>query len=115
MKVNIISKKHNPLLKRREVTFSVEHHDQTGGTPTRALVKSQLASIIGTSVELVFIINMRTKTGTMLAQGKANVYESIEQAKLVEPDHVINKNAAKAKAAKPKEDEEESDEDEEEE
>jgi ribosomal protein S24E len=114
MKINIISKKQNPLLKRREVSFSVEH-DQNGGTPTRALVKSQLASIIGTSVELVFVKDMKTKTGTMVAYGEANVYETVEQAKLVEPDHIINRNAAKAKAQKPEEPEEESDESEEEE
>jgi ribosomal protein S24E len=58
---------------------------------------------------------MKTKTGTMVAYGEANVYETVEQAKLVEPDHIINRNAAKAKAQKPEEPEEESDESEEEE
>jgi len=92
MKVNIISKEQNPLLKRKEVTFSVDHA-QNGGTPSRVEVGKQLASLLKTNPELVYIKNLKTKTGKMFAIGEANVYDSIKQAKFVEPEHIIARNA----------------------
>ena len=92
MKVNIISKEQNPLMKRTEVTFSVDHA-QTGGTPTRVDVGNQLASLLKTKPELVYLKNLKTKRGTMVAVGEANVYDSIEQAILMEPKHLIVRNA----------------------
>jgi len=92
MKVNIISKEQNPLLKRKEVTFSVDHA-QNGGTPTRVDVGNQLASLLKTRLELVYVKKFKTKRGTMVAVGEANVYESIEQAKLMEPKHILARNA----------------------
>jgi ribosomal protein S24E len=100
MKVNIISKKQNPLLKRKEVTFSVDHA-QNGGTPSRVEVSKQLASLLQTKPELVYVKNMETKTGQMLAVGEANVYDSIEQGKLMEPKHVIARNALPEKPEEP--------------
>ena len=92
MKVKIVSKEQNPLLKRKEVTFRIEH-DKNGGTPTRVEVRKQLATLLKTDLELVYIKHMETKTGTMVAVGEANAYESIEQANLIEPKHVIARNA----------------------
>jgi small subunit ribosomal protein S24e len=96
MKVNIISKEQNPLLKRKEVTFSVDHA-QNGGTPSRVEVSKQLATLLKTKPELVYVKNFETKTGTMTAVGEANVYDSIEQAKLLEPKHIIARNAVPEK------------------
>jgi ribosomal protein S24E len=92
MKLKIVSKEQNPLMKRREVTFSVEHA-QTGGTPTRVEVRKQLATLLKTELDLVYVKQLETKTGTMVAIGEANAYDSIEQAKLVEPEHIIARNA----------------------
>ena len=92
MKVNIISKKQNTLLKRKEITFSVDHA-QNGGTPTRVDVGNQLVSLLKTKPELVYVKNFKTKRGTMVAVGEANFYESLEQAKLMEPKHIIARNA----------------------
>ena len=96
MKLKIISKEQNPLLKRKEVTFSVEHA-QTGGTPTRVEVRKQLATLLKTDLELVYVKHVETKTGTMVAIGEANAYDSIEQAKLMEPKHIIARNATPEK------------------
>ena len=105
MKVNIISKEQNPLLKRKEVAFSVDH-TQDGGTPSRIEVTKQLASLLKTKPELVYVKNMETKTGQMVAIGEANVYDSIEQGKLVEPKHVISRNVLPAKPEEKKSSEE---------
>ena len=99
MKVNIISKKQNNLMKRKEVRFSVDH-SETGGTPSRAEVSRHLASALGTKLELVFVENMETKTGTMVTVGEANIYDTIEQAKFMEPKHIIARNALPEKPEK---------------
>ncbi len=96
MKLKIVSKEQNPLMKRNEVTFSVEHA-QTGGTPTRVEVRKQLATLLKTKLELVYVKQLETKTGTMVAVGEANAYDSIEQAKLMEPKHIIARNATPEK------------------
>jgi ribosomal protein S24E len=96
MKLNIISKEQNPLMKRKEVTFSIEHA-QTGGTPTRIEVRKQLATLLKTDLDLVYVKQLETKTGTMVAIGEANAYDSVEQAKLVEPEHIIARNATPEK------------------
>jgi small subunit ribosomal protein S24e len=102
MKVKIVSKEVNPLLKRKEVTFRIEH-DKEGGTPTRKEIKEQLATLLKTDEEMVYIKNVKTKTGTTVAVGEANAYESVEQANLIEPKHIIVRNVP---PEKPKEAEE---------
>lgn len=86
-----MSAKKNPLLKRREVDFRVEHGPQ-GKTPGRLEVKRALAVELKVSEELVFVERMRTLTGTSTAVGVANVYETVEQAKLVEPAYIVKRN-----------------------
>ncbi|MDH5459953.1 MAG: 30S ribosomal protein S24e [Candidatus Bathyarchaeota archaeon] len=92
MKVKIVSKNENLLLKRREVYFQVEHN-QTGSTPPRLEVRKAIASALKTDTDLVFVKKFETKTGTHIAVGVANVYDSVEQAKLTEPGYVIKRNA----------------------
>jgi len=103
MEVKIVSDKENPLLKRREVHFNVEH-GQTGGTPLRLEVRSAVANALKTDKNLVFIKKLETKTGTHTAAGVANVYDSIEQAKLIEPKYIVKRNVP---PEKPKEEEKE--------
>ena len=68
MKIDITSKQQNNLMKRQEVAFCVDHSD-IGGTPARAEVSNQLASLLKAKRELVYITNMQTKTGTMTTIG----------------------------------------------
>jgi len=102
MNVRITSEEYNPLLKRKEVAFEVEHKE-TGGTPSRLEVRKRLATLLKTDLELVYVKRMETKTGTMIAVGEANAYDSIEQAKLVEPKHIIARNTPPEKQEKPEE------------
>ena len=102
MKINITSQQYNPLLKRKEVTFEIRHEDAKG-TPSRLEVRKVLAENLKANVELVYVRKMQTKTGTMQAKGEANIYDTIEQAKLVESEHIIERNVPSEK--KPKEEE----------
>ncbi|MEM3696035.1 MAG: 30S ribosomal protein S24e [Candidatus Bathyarchaeia archaeon] len=101
MDIKIISDKKNPLLKRREVEFLVEH-TQTGSTPPRLEVRKAVASALKADIDLVVIKKFETKTGTNAAVGIANVYDSVEQLRLIEPEYIIKRNVP---TEKPKEEE----------
>jgi len=98
LKIKIISKKLNPLLKRKEVVFEVDHTEE-GQTPSRVELLRELARELKTKLDLVFIEKVETKTGTTTAIGEANTYESAEQAKLVERDHILTRNTPPETAA----------------
>lgn len=92
MKLQITSEKNNPLLKRREIYFTVEH-EQTGSTPPRLEVRNAVAAVLKADANLVFIKKLETKTGTQVAEGIANIYDSVEQAQLAEPEYIIKRNS----------------------
>jgi small subunit ribosomal protein S24e len=92
MEVKIVLSKENPLLKRKEVQFRIEHGPQSK-TPGRLEVKKAIASELKLGEELVFVKDMRTLTGTGTAVGHANVYETAAQAKLVEPEYIVKRNS----------------------
>jgi small subunit ribosomal protein S24e len=102
MEIKITKQKENPLLKRKEIQFNVEH--DTASTPPRTEVRRAVASALKSNTDLVFIKKFETKTGTHTAVGTANLYESIEQAKLIEPEYIIKRNST---SEKPKEEAEE--------
>jgi small subunit ribosomal protein S24e len=91
MEIEIISDEENPLLKRREVDFRVKH-EQTGSTPPRLEVRNAVASALKVKVDFVFVKKFKTKTGKHIAVGLANVYDSVDQARLVEPEYIIKRN-----------------------
>ena len=101
MEVKVISEKQNPMLKRREVSFQVEHKE-TGSTPSRPEIRKAVAVALKTDENTVFVKRFETKTGTSTAFGVANVYDSMEQAKLVEPEYIVKRNIPPP-AEKPKE------------
>ena len=102
MEIKITEEQQNILLKRKEIMFEVEH-SQTKGTPSRLEIRNKLAEILKTKPELVYIKRVETKTGTMKAKGEANAYETIEQAKLIEPKYIITRNMPAEKKEKPEE------------
>ncbi len=96
MKVTIKQQQYNPLLKRKEITFEVDHR-QTKGTPTRLEVRNALAEMLKAKPEVVCLKRIQTKTGTMTAIGEANAYDTAEQATLIEPKYIIERNTPKEK------------------
>ena len=96
MKVTITQQQYNPLLKRKEIAFEVDHK-QTGGTPTRLEVRNALAEMLKAKPEVVCVKRIETKTGTMTAIGEANAYDTVEQATLIEPKYIIERNMPKEK------------------
>jgi small subunit ribosomal protein S24e len=92
MEIKIVSEKENPLLKRREVDFQIEH-SETGSTPSRLDVKKALAAMLKKDAELVFVRKFETKTGTHMVFGRANIYDSIENAGFTEPEYIKKRNS----------------------
>ena len=99
MQVKILSQKYNPLLKRREVVFEVDHSSE-GQTAPRPELRKSLADLLKTKLDLTFIEKVETRTGTMKALGKANAYDTAEQAKAVERDHIIARDMPPEKPEK---------------
>lgn len=95
MEVKIIQQQQNILLKRKEIAFEIDH-TQTKGTPSRVEIRNRLADLLKTKPELVYVKLVKTKTGTMQATGQANAYETVEQAKRVEPEYIVARNTPAA-------------------
>lgn len=102
MKVKVTAQQHNSLLNRKEVTFEAAH-ELHEGTPTRAELRKNLAEILKANIDLIFIERAVTKTGSTLTVGEAHVYDTPEQVKIVEAEHIITRNIP---PTKPKEGEE---------
>ena len=92
MQVKIESSKDNPLLKRTEVGFTIVQGPKEK-TPQRLEARKAVAIEMKVGDEVVFVKRMRTKTGTSITQGVANVYQSVDQAKLVEPEYIRKRNS----------------------
>jgi small subunit ribosomal protein S24e len=92
MEVKVVSEKQNPMLRRKEVSFQVEH-GQAGSTPSRAEVRKAIATTLRIDESIVFVKKFETKTGTHIAVGIANIYDTIEQAKSIEPQYIVKRNS----------------------
>ncbi|MEM2522349.1 MAG: 30S ribosomal protein S24e [Candidatus Bathyarchaeia archaeon] len=99
MEIKILSETENPLLKRKEVIFQVDH-SQTGSTPSRTEVRAAVARALKKDLDVVFIKKIETKTGTRTAVGMANVYDSVDYAKLIEPEYIVKRNIPAEKQEK---------------
>jgi ribosomal protein S24E len=92
MQIKIELTKDNALLKRKEVVFTIIQGPKEK-TPARLEVKKALAVEMKIGDDVVFVKRMRTKTGTNITEGFANVYQSVGQAKLVEPEYIRKRNS----------------------
>ncbi|MDR2708249.1 MAG: 30S ribosomal protein S24e [Nitrososphaerota archaeon] len=91
MEIKIVSTKENPLLKRKEVGFTITQ-DPKEKTPNRLDTKRAVANAVQVKESVVYIKCMETLTGTNITNGVANVYQSVEQAQIVEPNYIKKRN-----------------------
>lgn len=61
-------------------------------TPRRSEVRRELAVLLKTDLDRIWIRKMETKTGTRRTVGLAHVYEDPAKALQIEPEHIILRN-----------------------
>ncbi|MCD6301434.1 MAG: 30S ribosomal protein S24e [Staphylothermus sp.] len=86
----IVEDKYNPLIKRREVIIRIAHIGKS--TPSRGLIRHELAKIYNVEVEKVYVREINTEYGMGVSNAVVHIYDSVERAKLFEPPHVIKRN-----------------------
>jgi ribosomal protein S24E len=91
MKLELTSTKINSVINRKELSFRIEENK----TPSRSEVRREIAVIMRTQPENVYIRNLISKSGTRMTLGLAHVYEDSKMALKVEPTHIIIRNDGK--------------------
>lgn len=100
MKVSVIKKDENPLLKRSEVRFEVDH--EGGPTPKRLDVRKELAGQLGVPEDMVVIEKFATMYGRQVASGIARAYDSKERLEELEPKYLLERGLPKEEKAEEK-------------
>ncbi|WP_440763785.1 30S ribosomal protein S24e [Natronorubrum sp. DTA7] len=89
MDVDIISETENPMLHRTDVTFELTHDD---ATPSRLQVRDSLAAKLNKDADEVVVRKLDTKFGMRKTVGQAKVYDTADNARDVEQDHMLERN-----------------------
>ncbi|MGI6472255.1 MAG: 30S ribosomal protein S24e [Candidatus Methanomethylophilaceae archaeon] len=90
MKIEIREQKKNPLFKREEVRFEINHAGEE--TPTRNAVAEEIAKIFKAKRSSVVIDEMKGRYGIGVSDGYAKVYDSKEAALEFENEHLLARN-----------------------
>lgn len=96
MKIKIEEKHENPLLKRQDITFLVEH---TGtATPPRVDVRDKLAAQMNCQTDQLYVIKLQGLYGQSTTRGLAHLYASKEEALTQEQAHIIKRHSTEEAA-----------------
>ncbi|HKM13453.1 MAG TPA: 30S ribosomal protein S24e [Candidatus Methanomethylophilaceae archaeon] len=90
MKIEIKKQKSNPLLKRNEVQFEVNHAGES--TPNRNAVADEIAKMLKSKRDAVVIDDFKSNYGIGISKGYAKVYENKEAALEFENEHLLLRN-----------------------
>ena len=104
MKMEIKETKKNPLYKRTEVYFVVDHTGEP--TPGRNAVAEEVAKATKSKRDRVVVATVESVYGTGKSNGYAKVYDSKEAALELEREYLLKRNgieAPKAEAEAPAE------------
>jgi small subunit ribosomal protein S24e len=89
MEIYVESERYNPLLRRKEVHFTVTFE---GATPSRKDVRNKIAGLMNADVERVVVSYIKTEFGKTEARCYAKIYDSVEDLKAIEEEHIIQRN-----------------------
>lgn len=101
MEIKVNNEFYNPLLKRKEISLEIEHTGE--GTPERFDIRKRMASKLGTKIENVFVIDLRTLTGVQKSVCSLQVYDDANTASSTVPEHIVTRNLPPDERAKLKE------------
>ncbi len=97
MKMEITEKKENPLYKRTEVYFTIDHVGES--TPGRNAVAEEVAKQTKSKRDCVVVASVESVYGTGKSKGYAKVYESKQAALELERDYQLKRNGIEAPKA----------------
>lgn len=90
MELKIKQEEYNALLKRKEIFAEVDHDE--AGTPSRVDLRKAIASKYGVKPDSVYVIDVRTKTGTQNAVCEVQVYDDQKSAQSTVPRYIQTRN-----------------------
>ena len=90
MDIEIVETTENPILRRKEISFSIEEKSM----PERIEVKEKLAAMHNADFDLVFVKKIEPSFGTTRVTGIAMVYED-KEASQIEPRYMRIRNMKK--------------------
>jgi small subunit ribosomal protein S24e len=96
--LKIVEERVNPLLKRTEYRFEVDHATQA--TPTRDEVRTELAKQSKTPKDRVVIERMHARYGVARSEGIGAAYQTKEALQAVVREHIMVRNGLKERAVK---------------
>lgn len=89
MKVEVLSEKENPLLKRKEYEVRIIHD---AATPRITEIREKVAASKDIGKGTVVVDSFKSKYGSREVIGAVNVYRTKERAMEIEPKHNLIKN-----------------------
>ncbi len=95
MELKILEKKKNELLKRQEVIAEVSEKT----IPSKKQLREKLAALLNTKEENMVITKVDSKFGSSKAKVHIRTYESAEELKKREEQHIRERNFGKEKKA----------------
>lgn len=87
----------NPLLHRRELKVMIDHPET--GTPTRTMVRDQVAAKLTQDKASVYVITLVTRSGTRKTYGRIHVYDEPRYGERLERPFIHLRNNPKSKDA----------------
>ena len=91
MKLELTSTKINKVVGRKELVFKIDE----ASTPSRADVRRDIAVLMRTELDNVYVRELKTKAGTRMITGVAHVYNDTASALVTEPKYIITRNKGK--------------------
>ncbi len=98
MDIEIREQNENPLLNRTEIHFDCMYQGES--TPNVIDIKNKLVALLDADKNLLVVDKVLPKFGEGRADGYAKIYDSEDDLKQIEQEHILNKNMG------PQEDEE---------
>lgn len=90
MKMEITQKRENPLLKRTEVYFTVDHAGES--TPSKGAVVEAIAAQLKAAKDAIVLDSIESVFGTGKSNGYVKVYESKDAALEYESEYLLKRN-----------------------
>jgi ribosomal protein S24E len=75
MKIEIVEKNKNPLLKRDEIELKIEHE---GPTPSRTALLTEIAKELKVDQKHIIINKILKQSGLKMVKVKAELYKNVE-------------------------------------